>query len=98
MKTLLGAVVALLLLGSTAYGRWYVGPTVVYPSYAAAPVYAYPAPVVVSGPQVVYAPYVAGPVVVPAPVFVGRPVVVGPTGKVYIVGRPVRNVVRAVLP
>jgi hypothetical protein len=98
MKTLLVAVAALLLLGSTAYGRWYVAPTVVYQNYAAAPVYAYPAPVVVAGPQVVYAPYAAGPVMVPAPVVVSRPVVVGPTGKVYIVGRPVRNVVRAVLP
>jgi hypothetical protein len=97
MKNLLVAVVALLLLGSTAYGRWYVGSTVAYPHYAATPVYTYPAPVVVA-PRVVYSPYVAGPAVVPAPVVVSRPAIVGPTGRVYIVGRPVRNVVRAVLP
>ena len=102
MKNLLIAVAVLLLLGSTAYGGWYVGPTVGYSYYAAAPVYAYPAPAVVPGPQVVYSPIMAPPVLAPAPVMVaplvGRPVVVGPAGKAYIVGRPVRNAVRAVLP
>jgi hypothetical protein len=94
MKSLTMALALVLILGSTAYGRWYVGPTVGYTYYAPAPVYAYPAP----APYVTYAPVVAAPVVAPAPVWVGRPVVVGPAGKVYIPGRPVRNAVRAVLP
>jgi hypothetical protein len=99
MKTPLIALVALLVLGSTACGAWYVGPTVGYSyyapaPYAAAPVYAYPAP----APYVAYSPVVQVPVVAPAPVWIGRPVVVGPAGKVYVVGRPVRNAVRAVLP
>ncbi len=89
MKGLIIAVALLLVLGSTAYGGWYVGPTVGYRYYAPAPVYAYPAPV----PYVTYAPVFA-----PAPVWVGRPAVVGPAGRVYVPGRPVRNAVRAVLP
>ena len=89
------AAVVVLMLSSTAYGRWYVGPRVAY--YPGAPVYAYPAPVVVPGPQVVYSPVLTGPVVAPAPVWVGPPGVVV-RGKVYIPGRPVRNAVRAVLP
>jgi hypothetical protein len=101
MKTLLIAVAAVLMFSSTAWGGWYVGPTVGYAYYPAAPVYAYPAPpvyaypapVVVARPRVVYSPIIA-----PAPVWVGRPVVVGPAGRAYIVGRPVRNTVRAVLP
>jgi hypothetical protein len=94
MKTMLIAVALLLLLGSSAMGGWYVGPTVGYSYYAPAAVYAYPAP------YVTYAPVVARPVVVAAPAraWVGRPVVVGPAGKVYVPGRPVRNAVRAVLP
>jgi len=92
MKNLLIAVAVLLALGSTAYGGWYVGPSVGYAYYPGTPVYAYPAPVVVPGPQVVYSP-----VVVPAPVVVApRPVVVGPSGKVYVPGRPVRNTLRAI--
>ncbi len=109
MKSLVIAVAAVLLVSSTAYGGWYVGPTVGYAYYPAAPVYAYPpAPVVVSGPQAVYAPVVTGPRVVYAPVVPGAvmaapPVWVGPPAvivrsKVYIPGRPVRNVVRAVVP
>ena len=98
MKGLIIAVAVVLMLGSTAYGGWYVGPTVGYSYYAPAPVYAYPAPVVVARPHVVYSPVIAGPVVAPAPVWVGRPVVVGRYGKVYLPGRPVRNAVRAVLP
>ena len=94
MKNLLIAIALVLLLGSTAYGGWYVGPTVGYRYYAPVPVYAYPAPV----PYVTYSPVIVGPVFAPAPVWVGRPVVVGPAGKVYIPGRPVRNAVRAVLP
>jgi hypothetical protein len=89
MRTLIIALALVLALGSTAYGRWYVGPTVGYSYYAPAPVYAYPAPV----PYVTYAPVWA-----PAPVWVGPPVVVGPAGRAYIPGRPVRNAVRAVLP
>lgn len=91
MKNLIIAVAVVLLLGSTAHGGWYVGPTVGYRYYA-------PAPVVVAGPQVVYAPVAPVQVVVPAPVVVGRPVVVGPAGRAYIVGRPIRNAIRAVLP
>jgi hypothetical protein len=93
MRNLTIAVAVLLLLGSTAYGGWYVGPAYAY--YP--PVYAYPAPVL-AGPQVVYAPVVPGPVVAPGPWWAGRPVVVGPAGRVYLPGRPVRNAVRAVLP
>jgi hypothetical protein len=92
MKTLIIAIAVALLLGSTAYGGWYVGPTVGYAYYGPAPVYAYP------GPQVVYSPVVPVPVVMPGPVLLARPVVVGPAGKVYIPGRPVRNTIRAVLP
>jgi hypothetical protein len=94
MKNLIIAVALVLLLGSTAYGRWYVGPRAGYAYYPAAPVYAYPEPV----PYVTYAPVIAAPVLAPAPVWVGRPVVVGPAGRVYLPGRPVRNAVRVVLP
>ncbi|MEN6407668.1 MAG: hypothetical protein ABFC77_14505 [Thermoguttaceae bacterium] len=96
MKNLMLVAVAILLLGSTAYGGWYVGPTVGYAYYpypVVEPVYAYPAPVVMAQPRVAYSPILA-----PAPVMVARPVVVGPTGKVYIPGRPIRNAVRAVVP
>ena len=81
----------------------YPAPTVVQSYYAPAPV-VYPAPVVWPVRRYVYAPVVGAPVVVPAPVVVGtpvlvaRPAVIGPAGKVYIVGRPIRNVVRAVVP
>ena len=98
MRNLIIAVAVVLMLGSTAYGGWYVGPTVGYAYYPAVPVYAYPAPVVVRSPYVAYAPVMAGPAVMPGPMWVGRPVVVGPAGKAYIVGRPVRNTVRAILP
>jgi hypothetical protein len=98
MKTLIIALTAVLLLSSTAYGGWYVGPTAGYAYYPGVPVYAYSAPVVVPAPYVAYSPVWAAPMVAPAPVWVGRPVVVGPAGKVYIPGRPVRNAVRAVLP
>lgn len=100
MKGLILGVALVLVLGSTAYGGWYVGPTVGYTTYYApgyyvgGPVYAYPAP----APYVTYSPVVGVPVVAPAPVWVGRPVVVGPAGRVYVPGRPVRNAVRAVLP
>jgi hypothetical protein len=93
MKNLVIAVAMVLMLGSTAYGGWYVGPTVGYAYYPGVPMYAYPAPVVVSGPYVAYSPILA-----PAPVWMGRPVVVGPAGRVYLPGRPVRNTIRAVLP
>jgi hypothetical protein len=105
MRNLVIVIAVFLLLSSTAFGAWYGGP--VYGYYAAAPV-------VVPAPYVVYSPIVTAPTMVPAPVMVpgpyaapmavaapvvvGRPVVVGPAGKVYIVGRPVRNAVRAVLP
>ena len=95
MRNLVVALAVVLLLASTAaaYGGWYVGPRVVY----GGPVYAYPAPVVVAQPQVVYSPVVPAPLVAPVPVWVGPPaVVVGP--RVFIPGRPVRNVIRAVVP
>ena len=98
MKNLMIVAAVVLLLGSTAYGGWYVGPTAGYAYYPAAPVVAYPAPVVVAGPRVVYSPIMPAPVMAPAPVWVGRPAVVGPSGKIYLPGRPVRNAVRAVLP
>lgn len=96
MKNVMIAIALFLLLGTTAYGGWYVGPTYgyAYYPYAVQPAYAYPAP----APYVAYAPVVAPPMAVVAPVVVRRPMVVGPTGKVYIAGRPVRNAVRAVLP
>lgn len=97
MKNLIIAVAMVLLLGSTAYGDWYPGPSVGYAYYPAGPVYGYPAPVLVARPRVVYSPVMVAPVMAPAPVW-GRPVVVGPAGKVYVPGRPIRNTVRAVLP
>jgi len=98
MKSLVVAIAVVLMAGSAAYGGWYVGPTVGYAYYPAAPTYAYPATLVVRGPRAVYSPVVPAPVVAPAPVWYGRPVVVGPAGKVYVPGRPIRNTVRAVLP
>jgi hypothetical protein len=92
MRKMMLAIAVFLLVGSTAFGGWYMGPTVGYSYYAPAPVYAYPAP------YVAYSPVIAAPVVAPTPVVVGRPVVVGPAGKIYIPGRPIRNTVRAVLP
>ena len=108
MKNLVTAVAAVLMLSATAYGGWYVGPTVGYAYYPAAPMYAYPPPVVVPDPQVVYSPVmpapqvvyppmVAGAVVTAATMWVAPPAVVV-RSKVYIPGRPVRNVVRAVVP
>jgi hypothetical protein len=110
MKSILAAVAVVLLLGTTAYGQWYVGPRAVYypsPVYAyPAPVYAYPTPVyayrvpVAAYPYAAYYPYspvMAAPVAVPARVWYGPPGVVV-RSKVYIPGRPVRNVVRAVVP
>jgi hypothetical protein len=117
MKSILTAMAVVLLLGSTAYGQWYVGPRAVYypaaPVYAysaapaypyPAPMYAYPAPyyayrvpVVAPSPYVAYAPVAPAAVFAPAPVWYGPPGVVV-RSKVYIPGRPVRNVVRAVLP
>jgi hypothetical protein len=84
----------------------FYGPTVV-PSYtpaytpAYAPAYVYP---VAPSRRIVYSPVLAAPVVAPAPVYVpapvvvSAPVVIGPTGKIYIPGRPVRNVVRVIVP
>ncbi len=113
MKMLIAAIaVILLLLGSTAYGGWYVPPRVVHAYYPAPPAYAYPASAY-AYPAPAYAypapayyyrapvmrpmPYTVYSPVVPAPMWVGpRGVVV--RGKVYIPGRPIRNAVRAVLP
>jgi hypothetical protein len=107
MKSILAAVAVVLLLGTTAYGQWYAGPRAVYypaPVYSyPAPVYAYPAPyytyrvpVVAPYPYYAYSPVVAAPVYAPAAAWYGPGVVV--RSKVYIPGRPVRNVVRAVVP
>jgi hypothetical protein len=97
MKNLIIATAVVLLFGSTAYGGWYVGPPAGYYAYYPAPLVA-PAPYVAYSPVVTYSPAWAGPVVAPAPVWIGRPVVVGPAGRVYVPGRPVRNVIRAVVP
>jgi hypothetical protein len=97
MKTLVAAIVLALLLGSTAYGGWYVAPRAAYAYYPVLPVYAYRAPVVLTAPPPVYMPVAPAPVMAPVPVWVGPPAVWVP-GKVYIYGRPVRNVVRAVVP
>ena len=88
-----------------------VGPAPVAAYYAPAPVVSYgpvvstsyyaPAPYYAAAPLPYYAAspvvtpyYVARPVAV-APLY-GRPVIVRP--KVYVVGQPVRNVLRAVTP
>ncbi len=100
MKTFVIALAVVLLLGSTVQAGWYVGPVRGYAYYPAAPAYAYAAPVVVPGPRVVYSPVYApvyAPAVVAAPVVVGPPAVVV-RSKVYIPGRPIRNIVRAVVP
>jgi hypothetical protein len=97
MRKFVVAMAVVLLLASTAMaqGGWYIGPRVVYAPVA--PVYAYPAPVVVASPQVVYSPIVPAPVIAPAPIVVGPPgVVIYP--RYYIPGQPVRNVLRAVAP
>jgi hypothetical protein len=79
------------------------GPVVGTSYYAPAPYYAAPAPYYAASPvvapyyvasPVAVAPGVAPPVAV-APVY-GRAVIVRP--KVYVVGQPVRNVLRAVTP
>jgi hypothetical protein len=86
---LVAAIVLVLLLVSTASaGRLYVIPAraaVTYSYWPVGPVYAYPAPAVVAAPA---------PVVVPA--VAPAPVVVFP--RAYVYGRPVRSVVRYVLP
>ena len=108
MKSTVLAAILVLILASVSYGAWYIAPVGVYayyPYYAPAPVYAYAyPPPVVALPQVAYspvlaAPPLAAPVLAPAPVpyWYGPPAVVV-RGKVYIPGRPVRNVVRFVVP
>jgi hypothetical protein len=104
MKTLIAALGIVLLLSSTSFAGWYVGPTVYQAYYPMAPVYGYPAPVVAApAPYVAYMPvatpvvtYYNAPVVAPVPVIVGRPAVV--RTKVYYPGQPVRNAVKAVVP
>ena len=97
MRNVIIALAVLLLLGSTAYGGWYVGPRAVYTYYPpAGPVYAYGAPVV-APPYVTYSPVAPVPLVAPGPVWVAPPaVIVAP--RVYYPGQPVRNVLRAVVP
>jgi hypothetical protein len=109
MKTLIAALVILLLISSTTFAGWYVvRPTVVQAYYPGAPVYAYPAPYVsympvAPAPYVSYMPaapvqpYAYGvPVVAPAPIVVGPAAVV--RARVFYPGQPVRNVVKAVVP
>jgi hypothetical protein len=88
MKSILVALVLMLvvLTATPALAGWGYA---VYGGYWAAPVYAYPAPVMVPAP-VVAAPTYAYPAVVPAPVFV-RP-------RYLPYGQPIRNVVRVVVP
>jgi hypothetical protein len=103
MKTLVAAVLIVLAAGSTAFAHPWVAvpvapaPVVVQAYYPPTPVYAYPSAVVaVPGRYMVAAPIVMPqPVMVPAPVY-ARPVVVRP--KVYVLGEPVRNVLRAITP
>ena len=111
MKSSVLAAVLVLVLGSVSYGAWYVVPQTLYayPYYAPAPVYAYPARAapaaqvayspVLPGPRLVYSPVVPAPVLAPArcPDWYAPPAVVVRT-KVYVPGRPVRNVVRYVVP
>jgi hypothetical protein len=103
MRSIFAAIAVVLLLGSTAYGDWYVGPRVVY--YPAAPVYAYPAPApLYAYPAPVYAyrvpivapaPYVAYSPVVPAPAFAPAPVIAPPlVAPAPVVVRTPRVVVR----
>jgi hypothetical protein len=114
MKKLLVAAAVLLLADSAAMGQLpYVTMMPVAPAPVAT-YYAYPgsmAGVVTAGGPLV-APlryYVASPVVAPAPVIAapgypmaGPPLVYGPRvvvhPKVYVVGQPIRNVLRAVTP
>jgi hypothetical protein len=98
MKTLISALVIVLLIGSTSFAGWYaVGPTVVQAYYPAPTVYAYPAPYVSYMPVVAPAPYVSYmPVVAPAPVVVRPAAVV--RARVFYPGQPVRNVLKAVVP
>jgi len=98
-RLIAAATVVVLLLGcSTVFAGWgHVAPVVVQPYYPLGPVYAYPAPVVVARPVIAPAPVVVEtPGVAPVPVWAGPPVVI--RSKVYIPGRPVRNVLRAVVP
>ena len=107
------AVATVLMLSSNAVAQTVivgmpVGPVPVATYYAAPAVtvspvvttaYYAPAPYYVAAP-VATPYYVAAPVVAPypalAPVYYGRAVIVRP--KVYVVGQPVRNVLRAVTP
>jgi len=110
MKSLLIAVVIVLLAGSTASGGWpYAAPAavpapVVYPYWPVGPVYAYPPPVVRLPVRAVYPrPVIApAPAVYPYPVVGRAPVMYVPPvwvrSKVYFRGRPVRNAIRAALP
>jgi hypothetical protein len=95
MKSLIAALVVVLFVASSASAGWaYVAPAPVVYGYwpDVAPVYAYPAPVMVARPIVAAPPVYYGP----APVVYGYPYVVRP--RVYVPGQPVRNVLRATLP
>ena len=108
MKTLLVAsvgVVALLICSAAWAGVTYVSPVlpvaappvrVVYHYWPTAPVYAYPAPVVVA-PSATVPPLVVAPppVLVPAAVYPAPAVI---RAKVFYYGRPVRNTVRVLAP
>ena len=105
MKSFLVAIAVVLLAGSTAFGQvGYVTmmpvqptPVVTYYPYVAPPVVQYGMPYYVASPVIAPAPVVAYPYAVAAPpVYYGPRVWVHP--KVYVAGRPVRNVLRAVTP
>ena len=91
------------------YNYWPVGPVYTYPApvpYMPAPyMVARPAPYRVARPvpyRVARPVMVAPPVYAPAPFYAPAPVVYAPPyvvrSKVFIPGRPIRNIVRAVLP
>jgi hypothetical protein len=104
MKSVIIALLIVLLIGSTSFAGWYVPPRAVAAYYPGVPMYAYPAPVVAApAPYVSYMPapapapyYSYGvPVVAPAPVVVGPPAVI--RYRAFYPGQPVRNVVKAVV-
>jgi hypothetical protein len=97
MKSLIAALVLVLVVASSASAGWaYVGPAPVVYGYwpSVAPVYSYPyaAPYVVARPVYEPAPVYYGP----APVVYGYPYAV--PARVFVPGQPVRNLLRATLP
>jgi len=108
----LAVAAAVLLTGSMASAGWrrvapvvVPAPTIVHSFYPVGPVYAYPAPAVVSVPApIVYrrSVFYSAPVIYPSAVgypgtaVVPVPVMVRP--RFYVPGQPVRNAIRAAWP